>query len=29
MNQVEVHTTNTSPAEAKIRVERFLGHLFL
>lgn len=25
MNQVEVHTTNTSPAEAKIRVERFFG----
>lgn len=29
MNQAEVHTTNTSPAEAEIRVERFLGHLFL
>lgn len=29
MNQVEVHTTTTSPTEAKIRVERFLGHLFL
>lgn len=28
MNQAEIHTTNTSPAEEEIRVERFLGHLF-
>lgn len=28
-NQAGVHITNTSPAEAEIRVERFLGHLFL
>lgn len=29
MNQAEIHTINTSPAEAEIRVKRFLGHLFL